>query len=490
MDRQEEAKRRIEARRKKRKQRQRRQRMLVCGIAGLVLLTVFFLIFHSIGSDKSKPEPTEPKEEKVSFFGRLFGAKEDETEPLIETQPIEPEHVVSTASIAATGDILMHMPIVNSCQTGTDSYQFDSIFQFVNSFISEADYAVANLETTLCGTENGYPYSGYPAFNCPDEIVDAAKNAGFDMLLTANNHCYDTGETGFLRTISTVQGRGLDSIGTMASKDAPKYLIKNINGIRVGMLCYTYEAPPTQPEAGRIYMNNIAMAPGSENLINSFLPSDINPFVAEISGYLEEMRNAGAEATIVFIHWGVEYETIPNDNQRIIAQELADLGVDVIIGGHPHVVQMVDMLNSKTDPNHKTVCLYSMGNFISNQRKEEMNLKSGHTEDGVLFQITFSKYSDNSVYLENVDILPLWVDKRPGTNTQYIVIPLDTSTREKWPQLYGLSEEGYNCALNSLERTSKIVQGGIERAQKYLLSEKELREAEYLAAISGADKAA
>ena len=126
--------------------------------------------------DASEPvdDPTDPPEDPT----------EDTTEPTLP----EPEHVVSTATIAATGDILMHMPVVNTGLQTDGSYDFSSIFRYLEPYSSGVDYAIANLETTLCGTENGYPYHGYPNFNCPDEIAYGAADAGFDMLLTANNH--------------------------------------------------------------------------------------------------------------------------------------------------------------------------------------------------------------------------------------------------------------------------------------------------------------
>ena len=144
-----------------------------------------------------------------------------------------------TASIVVTGDVLMHLPVIRSGFDGT-SYQFDSIFTYVDEYIQGADFAVANLETTLAGTDNGYPYSGYPRFNCPDEILDAAQNAGFDMLLTANNHCNDTGSLGMQRTLQEIQERGLYSLGTVNAADEADFQVVDLNGIHVGMICYTY----------------------------------------------------------------------------------------------------------------------------------------------------------------------------------------------------------------------------------------------------------
>ncbi|MGM9604138.1 MAG: CapA family protein, partial [Faecousia sp.] len=153
---------------------------LVLVMAVLVLFSLGLrLLLNSGGSGGAvKVEAVEAEttameaagEKSPSLWERLFGPKE--TQPPA-TEPPEPEHVVSTAQIAVTGDILMHMPVINTGLQSDGSYNFDSIFRYLTSYASAADYAVANLETTLCGTDKGYKYSGYPAFNCPDEIVDA-----------------------------------------------------------------------------------------------------------------------------------------------------------------------------------------------------------------------------------------------------------------------------------------------------------------------------
>lgn len=423
------------------------------------------------------PEPTQASK---SLWERLFGSKETEPPP---TEP-EPEHVVSQATVAVTGDILMHLAVTNSGLQSDGSYNYDSIFQYIAPYVSEADYAVANLETTLAGSDMGYKYSGYPAFNTPDEIVDALKKAGFNALLTANNHCYDTSEYGFLRTVRTIRSKGLTAMGTRENVSDPVYTVADINGIKVGMVCYSYEGQPDNPTAGVVYMNKNALSPTCGQLINSFLGTQLDPFYLEVRGILEQMKRDGAEATVMFIHWGIEYQTAPNAEQQQIAQQLCDMGFDVIVGGHPHVIQPVTLLTSRLDPDQKTVCLYSTGNAVSNQRIKEMDLKTGHTEDGMLLQFTFSKYSDGTVYLESADILPCWVDLRTEPSTQYDIIPLDSTIRDQWKTAFGMTDEAYENAVKSYGRTEALVGTGIAQVQQYLTEQKQQREADYLAAVA------
>jgi len=405
--------------------------------------------------------------------------KTEETEPPTETTvPVPvPEHVVSTATILSTGDILMHKPVIDVNWTN-DGYDFESIFRYVTDDVSAADYAVANLETTLASTTNGYQYSGYPNFNCPDEIVDAAKDAGFDMLLNGNNHSYDTSSVGMHRTIEIIRDRDLDHIGFVDTDEENRYLVKEINGINIGMICYTYE---TDNRADTVALNGLPLKAEDKNLVNAFDYNALDTFYAELEGHLADMEADGAEATMLYIHWGDEYQLKQNANQTKIAQKICDLGVDVIIGGHPHVVQPMDLLESTVDPDHKTVCLYSMGNAVSNQRQGNLTaISTAHTEDGVLFSVTFSKYSDGTVYVESTDLLPVWVYRRSdGTGNEYNMLPLHIDESDGWMEAFNMKENGVTAAKNSHARTMAIVGEGLEECQTYLQESYDAREQYY-----------
>ena len=404
------------------------------------------------------------------------------------TVPKEPEHVVSTATILSIGDLLMHGQLITDAQQADGSYDFSYIFPYITPYVTAADYAAANLEVTLAGPSR--PYQGYPMFNSPDAIVDAAKDAGFDMLLTANNHMYDSGEDGFLRTVRTIREKGLTALGTREEAEEPAYTVQDINGIKVGMVCYTYEQRPENYRSDRVYLNKNILSATCSALVNSFVGTELDPFYTEIGGILEQMRNDGAEATVMFIHWGVEYQLTQNAEQQQIAQKLCDLGFDVIVGGHPHVVQPVELLESTVDPEHRTVCLYSMGNAVSNQRQGELtSITTAHTEDGAMFSMTFSKYSDGTVYLEDVALIPTWVRaidangntvvRRSGTIRRYEILPLDDSLRSQWQEQFGIDSSTLAQCTDSWQRTMDITGAGLTQSQDYLRAEKLAREANY-----------
>ena len=390
------------------------------------------------------------------------------TEP--STAPTEPEDpgvtVTGTATLGATGDMLMHMPCVNPALQSDGTYDFGAYFTNFSAYVQAVDYAVANLETTLAGT--AYKYSGYPQFNCPDGIIPSLKSAGFDMMLTANNHTYDTLSTGFFRTQEVIAQYGMDHIGTKPDAETDSYLIKNINGIRVGMVCYTYE---TNDNPDKIDLNGgTDLKEDEEPLINVFLKNDVAGFSADLAENIADMKADGAEAIVLYIHWGEEYQTKQNSQQKAMAQAACDLGVDVIVGGHPHVIQPLDLLTSTTDDSHKTVCLYSTGNALSNQRIEHMNLKTGHTEDGIFFSFTLVKYSDGTVRVEGVEVLPLWINLYTSSTTGkavYDILPLDKEVTD-WKTAFKLTNSTLTQANNSYDRTMKIVGGGLEKIEQYL----------------------
>lgn len=371
----------------------------------------------------------------------------------------------STATIGSTGDLLLHDMVIRSGydqETGT--YNYDNIFSVFSAFVSKVDYAVANLEVTLCGDDNGYQYSGYPCFNAPDAIVDAAKAAGFDMLLTANNHSFDTRTKGFMRTQEVIADRGLDYIGTRYAEEDKNYIVKDINGIRIGMICYTYNTG--FDNNGNASLNYIPLTAEASRLINSFSYDDLEGFYEKLAGELAGMRADGAEAIMLYIHWGDEYHVEANSTQKKMAQALCDLGIDVIVGNHAHVPQPVELLTNTQDENKKTLCLYSMGNAVSNIRGGPSH--PVETEDGMLFQVTFAKYSDGTVVLESADVLPTWVDRYEEDGvSRFRILAMDREEQDNWQTQMELTDALLESCRGSYGRTMEIVGSGLETANQY-----------------------
>ena len=368
--------------------------------------------------------------------------------------PAEPDKVIEVgrATILSAGDLMTHLPIVRSGKSG-NGYDHSYIFEYIEPYVSAADYAVVNLETTLSGTD-GKEYTGYPKFNAPDSFASAAYLGGFDMMLTANNHCYDYGTAGLLRTLDVVRTAGLDTLGTVPQATDEKYVVKDLNGIKVGMIAYTFS--DITEDRNRPAINGLPTDNAASGLINAFDYDNLDMFYAEMENYLSAMDAAGAEATVLFIHWGNEYTAKVNDNQKAIAQKMCEMGVDVIAGSHSHVVQTAELLRS-ADGSHQTLCFYSQGNFLSNQRANNIDLSTGQSEDSLVVSFTFVEYSDGSVHLEAAEILPTWVLIRgSGDGRTYYILPLD-ETVDDWSVAYELSGSQSSDAKASAKRTQDTV---------------------------------
>lgn len=335
--------------------------------------------------------------------------------------PLGPQ-ITATASIGITGDVLAHGPVIQSCKTDDGGYDFSDCFTHISNSYNAYDFMIANLEVTLGGTAAG-DYRGYPTFNCPDEMIDALKGAGVDMVLTSNNHSYDTGHAGFIRTQEVLNQKDMLYTGSRLSTDSANYIVQDINGIKVGMICYTYETGDTAQ--GNKTVNGLTVAKEDTDLLNSFNYRQMDQFYTEVENAKTAMESEGADFIIFFIHWGNEYELTPSNTQKKIAQNLCNLGIDIIVGGHPHVVQPMQVLTSETG--EKTYCIYSVGNSISNQRRYEISQSpNGHTEDGIIFGLEFQKWSDGTVEISDMNVTPLWVSLDTIDQTpRYTILPVD-----------------------------------------------------------------
>lgn len=371
-----------------------------------------------------------------------------------ETQPMQ--SVTATATLLAVGNILPASPILNAALTTENAYNFSPFLRYLGAYAKTADFATANLETTLSGTRST-GYTGSPKYNSPDALSQAWIDAGFLGLQTANNHAYDGDSSGFHRTVTTIRSQGGYPIGTKDNDKEPSYLIKDLNGIRIGLLAFTYETDDSYVETPSL--NGILLTKENSVLVNSYHPDNTEAFIEKMKVLLSEMRQAGAELTVLYMHWGERYEMLPSDSQRNLAQKLCDLGVDVIIGTHSHVVQTPELLTNRMDASHRTLVFYSLGNAFSNQRRGlNKKLSTAHTEDGLMLRLTIRRYSDGDVRVAMAEGIPLWVNLKTAENpATYTVLPLEAATQSGWKSEFGLNSTALAEATASARRTNEIV---------------------------------
>lgn len=301
----------------------------------------------------------------------------------------------SGADLIFVGDAMQHQAQLDTARElgSNGGYDYSDCFTYIAPAISEADYAVCNLEVPLGG---GPDYTGFPCFSAPDSYALALKDAGFDMFLTANNHCLDRRDKAARRTIAALDSMHVDHIGTYhdaADRERKVPFVKNINGIKIGFLNYTYGT------------NGIEPAEGVEVAL-----IDKDRMAEEI----RKTRAAGAEIVVVAIHWGVEYVLLQNRNQEDIARFLIDNGVDMIIGGHPHVVQPMQVVhNDKEDKD--VLVVYSLGNFIS-------NMKTADTRGGALVRARVERGDDGKARFVKADY-DTFLSAKPAGGKNFMVIP-------------------------------------------------------------------
>lgn len=305
------------------------------------------------------------------------------------------------AEIVFAGDAMQHKAQLDAAYDIADrSYNYNDCFVDIEPYITSADYAVVNLETPV-GIR---PYSGYPCFSAPESYVDALAFAGFDMMLTANNHTLDKRDKGLLKTLDVLDAHQLAHLGTYRTKterDSVSPMIVPINGFKVAFINYTYGTNGITIQGAPIV-----------NYINR----------GKLREEISEARKEGAEIVVVCLHWGNEYELLPTKGQASLAEFLSSLGVDAIIGSHPHVIQPMEM---RTNVDGKPMLLvYSLGNFIS-------NMKTRDTRGGAMVKMTLSRDSIGNARIEKASYrLIFTIPGKRGTN--YKVVPLEQMDDPAW----------------------------------------------------------
>lgn len=302
------------------------------------------------------------------------------------------------ATIVFAGDAMQHQRQLDAAKVKGGDYDYSQCFKEVAPWIAEADYAVVNLETTL----NGRNYSGYPCFCTPDAFATALRDAGFDMMLNGNNHTLDRGASGLHRTIHVLDSLKVDHLGTYDSAHQRKDkipFIKDINGFKVGFLNYTF------------CTNGLTVKDSSvvDYTDRKLMAADI-----------EATRRAGAELVVVIPHWGTEYRLLPDSWQKSMAEYLLDLDVDMVIGGHPHVIQPMKVrVSPKTG--RRQLLVYSLGNFISGMRTTD-------TRGGALVLTRITRDAKGRAQFDTAEYRLVYV--LPGTSpaNNYQLVYIDPAT--------------------------------------------------------------
>ncbi len=322
-------------------------------------------------------------------------------EPATITYLPPPADSISEISINLVGDLMCHLPQTNNAKLSNGEYDFNPSFEYIKPYLQDADITIGNLETTFAGTVQ--PYAGYPAFNSPDAYCTALKNAGFDFLVTANNHSMDTREAGLLRTIEVIKKHGLGYAGTyLNQQDHDSIRIVNIKGVKLGILNYTYGTNGAYPSSDHTYMLNVIDSAG-------------------IIGAVKAAKTKGADIVLVFYHMGVENVTEPTQAQKDAVRFALEAGASLVIGAHPHMIGPTQKVYSKAI-NDTAFVAYSLGNFLSNQYWR-------YTDAGVILKLIIQKnYTKKTCSFKSANYLPTWVYRGDGAKKMHILLPAQWAT--------------------------------------------------------------
>lgn len=312
-----------------------------------------------------------------------------------------PHDSIVEITINLVGDLMCHSPQTNNAKLSDGSYDFKPSFEYIKPYLQNADITIGNLETTFAGT--AMPYAGYPAFNSPDAYCEALKDAGFDFLVTSNNHSMDTREDGLLRTIEVIKKNQLGYAGTyLSQRDRDSIRIVDIKGVKLAILNYTYGTNGAYPASHHKYMLNVIDSTAITNEVK----------LAKIKG---------ADMILVFYHMGLENIQEPTQAQKDAVKFALDAGANLVIGAHPHVLNPTQVLYSKAIKDTVFVA-YSLGNFISNQYWR-------YTDAGVVLKLCVQKNFTKKVSrFTKASYLPTWVYRGDGAKKMHIVLPAAWAT--------------------------------------------------------------
>lgn len=317
------------------------------------------------------------------------------------------------------------------CYTTDGSFDFHDNYQYVKPYVEAADLALINLESTFSGGEQVSGYWG--SFNAPDSLADALKDTGFDVIFTCNNHSLDYGGvSGARRTAEVLKNKGLVPVGSRAETSDSRSVVVDANGVKVGVVAYTYE---TGNYGDWRTLNGAAMAQDAPDYLNGFRVGYgdggevcCDEDKAAIKSEIEWCRESGAEVVICYFHWdrNNEYVLQVTNLQRDLASFAAESGADIIFGSHPHRVQRMEMLEVG---GRQVPVYYSLGNFVSNQRYETMDgdpADDPYASEQEIFawlEISYNR-TQGTVSFNEVSAIPLYVDKFTSDKLNYRVCPL------------------------------------------------------------------
>jgi len=364
----------------------------------------------------------------------------------------------TTVTFSVVGDVMCHSTQFNYALRKDSTYDFKPVYTEIKKYFDNSDVVIGNLETVVAGSD--IEYTGYPVFNTPEDFLKGLKYAGFDIMVTGNNHSYDHQKKGVINTIDYIRKNGMQNSGTYKSQEARDSVkLFEQSGLKFALLSYTYGV-------------NLYRIPGK----NKFLVNRIHPEL--IKKDIDKAKLQGADLIIVYFHFGKEYARSENSYQRNTVNKAIEYGADIILGAHPHTLQPVEFyktVNAKIDTGFVA---FSLGNFISNQRWR-------YSDGGAVLNFSVTKDPvSGTIKLDEVRYLPIWVFKGvTNWGLEYLILPSDIAENNSYPSYFTeedkeLMLQCYNDTRALIEsRTDRIVIDSIDKSvyRKWKLEQEKFR---------------
>ena len=369
----------------------------------IILLIFIIFIFNKYNKNAKTNTNTENNSTETTLSNK--NTKQDTAEPI-------------TFTLTSLGDTLCHnTQYWDAYNSKTDEYDFSYVYEDIKNYTLSSDITIGSLETTFAGKEKGY--SNYPTFNTPDSLATALKDIGVDVVSLAGNHALDYGYTGLCRTIDVFDNIGLSHLGTYkTAEDQEKILIKDVKGVKIAFINYTYGT------------NGIPLPSGKDFCVN-LIDKDF------IKKQINQAKEQNVDMIVACMHWGTEYRTTANSEQKDLANFLFENGVDVILGNHPHVLEPMEKKTiTLQDGTTKDVfVVYALGNFTADQRDEI-------TRDSAILNLTITKNSDGKISIDKVNYVPIYMYKNANVSThKFKILDIEKTIKDY--------EEGKNTSINS-----------------------------------------
>lgn len=368
----------------------------------IILLIFFIFILNKFNKNLTTNINTENNFAETTLSNK--NTKQDTAEPI-------------TFTLTSLGDTLCHnTQYWDAYNSKTDEYDFSYVYEDIKNYTLSSDITIGSLETTFAGKEKGY--SNYPTFNTPDSLATALKDIGVDVVSLAGNHALDYGYNGLCRTIDVFDNIGLSHLGTYkTAEEQEKLLIKDVKGVKIAFINYTYGT------------NGISLPSGKEFCVN-LIDKDL------IKKQINQAKEQNVDMIVACMHWGTEYRTTANSQQKDLANFLFENGVDVILGNHPHVLEPMEKKTiTLQDGTTKDVfVVYALGNFTADQRDEI-------TRDSAILNLTITKNSDGKISIDKVNYVPIYMYKNTNVSThKFKILDIEKTIKDY--------EEGKNTSIN------------------------------------------